>query len=76
MHLLNIHTRRLEYFLGSRIPPYAILSHTWGKNEVTMQDLNSPGVHLKEGYDKIVYTCGQALADGFHYAWIDTCKPS
>lgn len=76
MHHLNIHTRRLEYFLGSQTPPYAILSHTWGKDEVTMQDLTRSQVHLKEGYNKIVYTCEQALADGLDYAWIDACKSS
>lgn len=73
MHLLNARTRRLEYFIGSNIPKYAILSHTWGKDEVSMQDLASPDVHLREGYTKIAYTCDQALADGLDYAWVDTC---
>jgi hypothetical protein len=32
---------KLEEFFGSDIPPYAILSHTWGREEVTFQDLAS-----------------------------------
>lgn len=74
MHLLNAHNRSLEHFLDADIPKYAILSHTWGKDEVSMQDLAKPDVHLKEGYRKIVCTCDQALRDGLDYAWIDTCK--
>lgn len=74
MHLLNARTRRLEYFIGSSIPPYAILSHTWGKDEVSMQDLANPAVYEKEGYTKIAYTCNQAVRDNLDYAWVDTCK--
>lgn len=28
---------------------------------------------LKEGYQKILKTCHQAVADGLKYAWVDTC---
>lgn len=59
---------------GISLPKYAILSHTWGDGEVSMQDIADPKVHLKEGYAKIAYTCDQALADGLEYAWVDTCK--
>lgn len=37
-----LHTKTLEFrnFLAEdRIPPYAILSHTWGDNEVIYEDL-------------------------------------
>lgn len=74
MYLLNASTRQLEYFIGSEIPRYAILSHMWGENEVSMQDLTKPEAHLKEGYVKILHTCTQVLADGLNYAWVDTCK--
>jgi hypothetical protein len=37
MRLINTHTLELEEFVG-RTPPYAILSHTWGSDEVTLQD--------------------------------------
>ncbi|KAF9885268.1 hypothetical protein FE257_013066 [Aspergillus nanangensis] len=42
MHLLNAKTRRLEEFFESEAPPYAILSHTWGKDEVSFQDIQDP----------------------------------
>jgi hypothetical protein len=32
---------KLEEFGGNKIPLYAILSHVWGGNEVTFQDINS-----------------------------------
>jgi hypothetical protein len=28
-----------EKFLDNAIPPYAILSHTWGSQEVTFEDM-------------------------------------
>jgi hypothetical protein len=38
MRLINTKTLILEEFLEAAIPPYAILSHTWGPEEVTYQD--------------------------------------
>ena len=74
MHLLNARTRGLEHFVGSNIPRYAILSHTWGDDEVSMQDLtNGPDLGSKAGYAKIEYTCDQALRDELSYAWVDCC---
>ncbi|KAK4231829.1 HET-domain-containing protein [Podospora fimiseda] len=46
-------------FLGDDIPPFAILSHTWGKEE--------------KGIEKVLGACAQAAEDGFKYIWIDTC---
>jgi hypothetical protein len=41
MWLINTSTTRLEPkpFYEPDIPPYAILSHTWGDDEVTFQDV-------------------------------------
>jgi hypothetical protein len=39
MRLLDVKTGRLEEFPASNIPKYAILSHTWGDDEVTYLDL-------------------------------------
>jgi hypothetical protein len=39
MHLLNTSTLKPQEFLGNRIPPYVILSHTWDAQEVSLQDL-------------------------------------
>ncbi|KAI1081349.1 HET-domain-containing protein [Whalleya microplaca] len=71
MWLLDIHTRQLEEFIGEK-PPYAILSHTWGDNEVTFQDIQS-GYKPHEGYAKLDGCCKQAFKDRYQYVWIDTC---
>jgi hypothetical protein len=73
MRLLNVHTRQLEEFSGKDIPPYAILSHTWGKDEVAISDINSTTVQKKAGYGKIDYTCCEAARQNMEYCWIDTC---
>lgn len=73
MRLLNARTRKLEEFVGD-VPPYAILSHTWGKEEVTFKDITSNAeVESMKGIRKIHFTCDQALKDGLKYAWCDTC---
>jgi hypothetical protein len=65
----------LVEFQGNEVPPYAILSHTWGPSneEVTYQDLlNSTGKD-KIGYRKLTFCGEQAAKDGLDYFWIDTC---
>ena len=60
---------------GTKIPFYAILSHTWGEDteEVTFQDIvNGTGTD-KTGYDKIRFCADAARRDGLIYFWIDTC---
>ncbi|KAL2150905.1 hypothetical protein VTH82DRAFT_6003 [Thermothelomyces myriococcoides] len=39
MRLLNASTYEVEEFYGSEIPQYAILSHTWGREEVTLPEM-------------------------------------
>ena len=74
MWLLNARTHKLEHFIGDAIPPYAILSHTWGEEEVSFQDLDGgQNVQTKQGYAKIRYTCDQAILNGLDYAWVDAC---
>ncbi|KAI0548470.1 heterokaryon incompatibility protein-domain-containing protein [Xylaria curta] len=73
MHLLNVRTRQLQEFIGNSIPPYAILSHTWGEDEVLFQDLSTPEHKEKLGYHKIEGCCQQAIDDGINFVWIDTC---
>src|SRR3569833_619361 len=41
MRLINVKTYIIEEFFGDRIPKYAILSHTWGDEEVTFQDMQN-----------------------------------
>jgi hypothetical protein len=73
MHLLDTKTLQSHEFVGTNIPPYAILSHTWGEDEVTFQDMERGNPQSKAGYDKVRRCCEMAAADGFSYAWVDTC---
>lgn len=74
MRLLNSVSLELKEFLGSDIPPYAILSHTWGEEEVTFQDIQNPAVAAnKKGYAKIQGCSSQAIKDSIEWVWIDTC---
>lgn len=74
MRLLQSRSLQFETFYDA-IPPYAILSHTWGKqdDESTFQDLRDRAGINKPGYVKIKACCSQAIRDGFDYVWIDTC---
>jgi len=87
MWLLNVVTHQLECFQGSTKPVYVILSHRWGEEEVTFQDIQAGQGEHKQGYRKIDLCYKQALREeGIfdHYypkllrgrpthAWIDTC---
>jgi len=41
MWLLDTSTLALHSFMGDDVPPYAILSHTWGDEELSFQDMLS-----------------------------------
>ena len=74
MHLLNTHDLRLETFWDERATTYAILSHRWGKEEVSFHDIQNLEVaRTKKGFWKILNTCEVARKKGFKYMWIDTC---
>ncbi|OHF00433.1 heterokaryon incompatibility protein [Colletotrichum orchidophilum] len=75
MWLLNTTTYELRMFIdGTDMPPYAILSHTWGPDEVTFQDIqNLPLASTKAGFTKIQGCCTQALRHNIDWAWIDSC---
>jgi hypothetical protein len=63
-------------FVGKdTIPPYAILSHTWGADveEVTFEDLIKGIGKDKLGYNKISFCGEQAKQDDLEYFWVDTC---
>lgn len=57
------------------LPPYAILSHTWGEDgdEVTFQDLENKTYKSKAGYYKIRFCGEQAEKNELEYFWVDTC---
>ncbi|KAF5344911.1 hypothetical protein D9758_011559 [Tetrapyrgos nigripes] len=73
MRLLNTKTLKLEEFYAD-IPRYAILSHTWEKEEVTFQDIqNLETARLKAGFAKIQNACARACRYDFEWIWIDSC---
>ncbi|KAE8338365.1 hypothetical protein BDV24DRAFT_166390 [Aspergillus arachidicola] len=73
MRLLRTRTIELVEFPPDRIPPYAILSHTWGEEEVLFTDMQHHRGQTKYSWPKVQGACAQARADGFDYIWIDTC---
>ncbi|EHK16130.1 uncharacterized protein TRIVIDRAFT_130613, partial [Trichoderma virens Gv29-8] len=76
MRLINTNTFKLEEFSEGSIPPYAILSHTWGKDseELSFREMENGKIGtLDPGITKLQGCCQQAVKDGLGYAWIDTC---
>jgi hypothetical protein len=75
MRLLNTETLEFAEFFDDDVPAYAILSHTWGREEVTHKDMGGPKEQreAKEGYAKLRGTCDVAVDLGFQWIWVDTC---
>lgn len=73
MWLLNVNTKQLECFNADETPDYAILSHTWGEDEVTFDDVRQGCGQNKNGWHKLEFVCHQAAEGGLQYAWVDTC---
>ncbi|KAL1836452.1 hypothetical protein VTJ49DRAFT_5140 [Mycothermus thermophilus] len=69
MRLINVKTRKIHDFTtDAHTEPYAILSHTWGDEEVSFEDfqtLSPEALSSKKGYTKIDYCCKQAEKDGY-----------
>jgi len=76
MRLLSAATYKLVGFKDDSISQYAILSHTWGKQEASFHDVQVVSHWLTRSgvlpY-KIEQACRQAMQDGLRYVWIDTC---
>ena len=78
MRLLERHNeefRLTDDLLDNEIPPYVILSHTWGRrgDEVNFQDVVKGTGRHKAGYEKIKFCGEQAARDGLQYFWVDSC---
>ncbi|RFU27738.1 hypothetical protein B7463_g8593, partial [Scytalidium lignicola] len=80
MRLLNTSDQTLRLFDDRRpndnhFLSYAILSHTWSSEEVTLQEIQT--ANAKHGqspsHRKIHACCDQAKATGFDWVWVDTC---
>ena len=79
MRLLHTETLQLKTFHGTKFPPYAILSHTWGDDEVLFQHIKASSGRQNNtemrGWSKISNACWKARQNHppFEYIWIDTC---
>src|SRR5882762_10567096 len=62
-----------DLLASDKIPRYAILSHTWGAQEISFKDMMDGADKTKPGYDKIRFCGEQAKRDGLQYFWVDTC---
>jgi hypothetical protein len=78
MRLLNANNFTLSSFDDEdTLPPYAILSHTWGDDELTFKDLTDLSrsqFSLIERYKKVEKCCAEALKWKLEWVWIDTCS--
>lgn len=73
MRLLNTQTLEFVDIVRPDQTTYAILSHTWGEEEVSLEQFYNPKSKRLQGYKKIKRCCARARRDGFGYVWIDTC---
>jgi hypothetical protein len=83
VRLLNTTIFKVEEFTGSDIAKYAILSHRWGGEKTTFQDIqnsknfrNCIRTQLRvqsEGWFKIKGCSQQAVTDGYQYVGVDPC---
>ncbi|KAL7924628.1 Sucrase/ferredoxin-like domain-containing protein [Trichoderma austrokoningii] len=78
MRLLSTETYQITEFFDYSIPEYAILSHTWGPEELTYQDLTTRSIDVArqtkpQGFAKVEGACALARSEGHAYIWIDTC---
>lgn len=76
MWLLNVWSLQLRSFELGDAPQYAILSHTWGEEEISFQDLTErANDRNKLGWKKILGMCELCKPEppGLNWVWIDTC---
>jgi hypothetical protein len=75
MRLISVNTYSFREFPSDAIPKYSILSHTWGNDEVSNQDMQplDDRTRKKQGFEKIRFACEQSARDGLKWTWVDTC---
>ncbi len=87
MRLLQTETLKVVEVRDDAVPEYAILSHTWMQDEVSLQDLDllqrkktnvdsldrATEIEETSGFAKIVRASAMAVEYGYDYVWIDTC---
>ena len=88
MRLLDARKFEFVEVNDANAPPYAILSHTWGDEEVTFQEMRrvegkithtgtrgkqSQQIANKKGFAKIRQAATVAVQRGLDFIWVDTC---
>lgn len=74
MRLIHASTLTLVEFFEPKIPPYAILSHTWEDGEVSFLEMGVPSSRQgKQGFVKIMRACEATMSLRLEYIWVDTC---
>ncbi|KAI1321254.1 heterokaryon incompatibility [Xylariaceae sp. FL0255] len=73
MRLLNTTTLELANFDDEFQVSYAILSHTWGRNEIQLQDLQDTQWKARPEARKVQESARIAVKRDLAYIWIDTC---
>jgi hypothetical protein len=73
MRLLHTAELRIQEFAPNDIPKYAILSHVWGKGEVTFQDIGAQTFAQMDGFPKLEACCKKAVEDEYEWVWVDAC---
>ncbi|KAL8282297.1 hypothetical protein RB601_008266 [Gaeumannomyces tritici] len=68
-----VNSQCLHWFGGEQVPPYAILSHVWGPDEVLFGDVQNGTFRDRAGFAKLASFCHKAAEDGYEYGWSDTC---
>ncbi|KAH8646306.1 hypothetical protein BX600DRAFT_477473 [Xylariales sp. PMI_506] len=86
MRLLDTRTLDLVDVRDDAVPPYAILSHTWGQEEISLHELQwlksrlprpldkrKRKVSEMAGFRKVKEAAAVALRRGYSFIWVDTC---
>ena len=86
MRLLDTYTGLFRWFNNSSDASYAILSHVWDRDEMTLQELSrihqeisdvdlkaNPNAILDRLPPKIKNFCKYAREQGYAFGWADTC---
>ena len=74
MRLLDVSNLQPRSFELRDAPQYAILSHTWGEEEISFRDLTEQANDRnKLGWKKILSMCEICKVKGVQWVWIDTC---
>lgn len=72
MRLLHTTTLAFHDFFADDTPPYAILSHRWGEEEISYQHYLDQAHAGSLGHQKVIEACKLAASRNRDYIWIDT----